>query len=89
MNNHPVGEIGEGAARWQVVLEQDDLCQALLVNQLGRQVFEHQRQKTQPGLQAGGQGWLGHRASTQERQAAGLQLPWVHAKELVVPAPRQ
>ena len=89
VNDHPVGEIGEGAARVLVVFEQDDFRQALLTNQLCGQVFEHQRQKAQTRGQTGGQARLDHGAATEKLQAAGLELARVHAKKLVVPTPRQ
>ena len=89
MDDHPVGEIGEGTARFGVVFEQDDFRQALLVHQLRGQVFEHQRQKTQARAQAGRQRRLRHRAATEELKAAGLELARVHAKELVIAAPGQ
>ncbi|MCY1446410.1 hypothetical protein D9M71_629740 [compost metagenome] len=89
MDNHPVGEIGEGPAWLFVVFEQDDFRQALLTHQLRRQVFEDQRQKRQAASQSRRHVGLEHGAAAQECEAAGFEFAWVHAKKLVIPTPCQ
>ncbi|MNO65138.1 hypothetical protein D3C76_558820 [compost metagenome] len=89
VHDHPVSEISEGPARVLVVLQQDDFRQALLTYQLRRQVFEDQRQKRQAAGHSRRHVGLEHGAAAQERKAAGLEFAWVHAKELIIPAPCQ
>lgn len=89
MDDHPVGEIGEGPLGFRLRLPQYDFCQALLVYQLCRHALEHQRQKAQAGFQRCGQGRLCHRGATKEFQAAGFELARVHAEKFIVHAPCQ
>ncbi|MNR17108.1 hypothetical protein D3C85_1337500 [compost metagenome] len=72
-----------------LALQEDDLGQALLLDQLGLHVLEGQRQVRQNDLQALGQGRLGHRRTAHEGQAAGLEPARVHAEELIILPARQ